>query len=231
MNLASQYETSLMVKKISASSQRRRRPAQPPAGRVRLREQFRSYARAVILEAGEDVMGAHGLHAARMEEVAEKARVAVGTIYNLIGDRDALVSEILRLRHEQLVLLMTRTFEDVRSLNFREQAERCLSTLHAYFLEHRRFYQMVLESEHSRACAHKRLSQETRGKLRELFKELVVRGVRAGVLAQGAEQLGPALLQGMMREVIMLDVESESTLSSDERAREVVSVFIDGLGV
>jgi AcrR family transcriptional regulator len=221
-----------MVKKSSASPPRRRRPAQAPTGRLRLREQFRSYARAVILEAGEDVMATQGLHAARMEEVAERARVAVGTIYNLVGDRDALVSEILRLRLEQMVLLMTRTFEEAKSLGFREQAARCLSTLHAYFLEHRRFYQMVLESEHSRACgAHKRLSQETRTKLRELFRELVVRGVRSGVLGQEAERLGPALLQGMMREVIMLDVETEPSVSSDERAREVVAVFVNGVGV
>jgi len=221
-----------MVKKSSASPPRRRRPAQAPTGRLRLREQFRSYARAVILEAGEDVMATQGLHAARMEEVAERARVAVGTIYNLVGDRDALVSEILRLRLEQMLLLMTRTFEEAKSLGFREQATRCLSTLHAYFLEHRRFYQMVLESEHSRACgAHKRLSQETRTKLRELFRELVVRGVRSGVLGQEAERLGPALLQGMMREVIMLDVETEPSVASDERAREVVAVFVNGVGV
>jgi len=220
-----------MVKKASASAVQRRRRPSPTGGRLRLREQFRSYAREVILEAGEDVMAAQGLHAARMEEVAEKARVAVGTIYNLIGDRDALVGEILRLRHEQLVVLLTRTLEEVRPLGFREQAERCLSTLLKYFREHRRFYQMAAESERGPACAHKRMSQETIAKIRELFSELVARGIAAGVLTERTQELGPLLLMGMLREVVMVDIGNESAVGPDERAKDVLAVFIEGAGV
>jgi AcrR family transcriptional regulator len=219
-----------MVKKSNGGLQRTRRGT-PSSGRVRLREQFRSYARAVILEAGEDVMGAQGLHSARMEEVAQKARVAVGTIYNLVGDRDALVAEILKLRHEQLLLLLQKTLEAVRTKEFREQAEQCLATLLAYFREHRRFYRMALESELGPACAHKRASQETQAKIRQVFQELVNRGVRTGALRPNAKELGPALLMGMMREVIMLDVESEHPSTPRERVAEVLSVFIEGTGV
>ncbi|MET0386706.1 MAG: helix-turn-helix domain-containing protein, partial [Polyangiales bacterium] len=194
----------MATKKANPSVQRRKRAAQ--GGRVRLREQFRSYARAVILEAGEDVMATQGLHTARMEEVAQKARVAVGTIYNLIGDRDALVGEILRLRHDQVVSLLQRSLDEVQGLDFRAQATQCLGALLQYFREHRRFFQMALESEHGPACANKRLSQETLGKVREVFQELVSRGVRGGVLRPDVLELGPTLLMGMMREVIMSDV-------------------------
>jgi len=218
-----------MAKKTKLGLQRRRR-ASPAGGRVRLREQFQSYARAVILEAGEDVMASQGLHAARMEEVAQKARVAVGTIYNLIGDRDALVAEILRLRHEELVLLLSRTLEEVRPLPFREQAERCLAALLDYFRTHRRFYQMVLESERSPACVHKRAAQEMVGKMRELFRELVARGVQAGALRAEVQELAPTMLMGVMREVILLDVESQHPSSPQQRAAEVLSLFVEGAG-
>ena len=219
-----------MVKKPNVGLQRRRR-VPPASGRVRLREQFRSYARTVILEAGEDVMGDQGLHAARMEEVAQKARVAVGTIYNLIGDRDALVSEILKLRHEQLLLLLHQTLEAVRSKEFREQAEACLAALLGYAREHRRFYRMALESERGPACAHRRASQESQAKVRAVFQELVNRGIRAGVLRASVKELGPVLLIGMVREVIMLDVESEHPSTPRERVADVLSMFIEGAGV
>jgi AcrR family transcriptional regulator len=218
-----------MVKKPSSVSQRRR-PARSARG-VRLREEFRSYARAVILEAGEDVLASQGLHAAKMEEVAQRARVAVGTIYNLIGDRDALVVEIMRLRHEQIVALLTSTLERVLGQAFRAQAEACLAALLGYFREHRRFYRMALESERGPACAHKRLSEDTLGKIRAQFRELVARGVEAGSLRREALELSACLLMGMMREVIMLDVETQHPSAPEERAAEVLSIFMDGAGV
>jgi AcrR family transcriptional regulator len=233
MNLGSLSESVVMPKKASTTAQRRRRSA-PATGRVRLREQFRDYAREVILEAGEDVLATQGLHAARMEEVAQKARVAVGTIYNLIGDRDALVAEILRIRHEQVVGLLNKTLEEVRAQCFREQAQACMTELLSYCREHRRFLRMALESEanvQGPACAHKRMSQGTLAKVRELFRELVARGVEKQELRAEVRELGAAMLMGMMRELILLDVETESTGSASERVSELLSMFVEGAGV
>lgn len=218
-----------MPKKANTAAQRRRRPAQP-SGPLRLREQFRSYARDVILEAGEDVLATQGLHAARMEEVAQKARVAVGTIYNLIGDRDALVAEIMRLRHEQIVALLDASLERARPLPFRDQALACMSEVLGYCREHRRFLRMALESERGPACAHKRLSQETIAKLRDFYRELVARGVESGELRAEAREHGAAMLMGMMRELILLNVESEPAGTPRERVAELLSLFIEGAG-
>ena len=219
-----------MAKKAANTAQRRRRSA-PATGRVRLREQFRSYAREVILEAGEDVLATQGLHAARMEEVAQKARVAVGTIYNLIGDRDALVAEILRIRNEQVVALLAAARDQVRGRPFREQAQTCMTELLSYCREHRRFLRMVLESERGPACAHKRLSQEMITKIRELYRDMVEQGISEGVLRPDVRELGPAMLMGMMREVILMDVESEPTAPASERVAELLSMFVEGAGV
>jgi TetR/AcrR family transcriptional regulator len=230
MNLGSQSEPIVMPKKATTTAQRRRRSA-PATGRVRLREQFRSYARSVILEAGEDVLASQGVFAARMEEVAQKARVAVGTIYNLIGDREALVAEILRIRNEQVVALLDTTREQVRDRPFREQAQACMTELLSYCREHRRFLRVVLESERGPACAHKRLSQEMIAKIRELYRDVVALGIAEGVLRPNVHELGPAMLMGMMREVILMDVESEPTTPASERVSELLSMFVEGAGV
>lgn len=221
-----------MVKKPSSPQRRAqtRRPARA-TNRVRLREEFRSYARAVILEAGEDVLSSQGLSAARMEEVAQRARVAVGTIYNLIGDRDALVVEIMKVRHEQVVTLLTKTLAETAGKPFREQGVAFLAALHAYFLEHRRFFRMAQESERGPACAHKRLSQETLGRIRDAFGELVQRGIDQGVLRSEARDLSTAALMGMTREVIMLDIEAQHPSTPEARMSEVLSIFVDGRGV
>jgi AcrR family transcriptional regulator len=183
------------------------------------------------LEAGEDVLSSQGLNAARMEEVAQKARVAVGTIYNLIGDRDALVVEIMKVRHEQVVTLLTKTLTVSEGKPFRQQGLAFLAALHGYFLEHRRFFRMAQESERGPACAHKRLSQETLGRIRDAFRELVQRGIDQGVLRSAARDLSTAALMGMTREVLMLDIETQHPSTPEARMGEVLSIFIDGTGV
>ena len=219
-----------MPKKVTAPVQHRRRSA-PETGRVRLREQFRSYARSVILEAGEDVLASQGVFAARMEEVAQRAQVAVGTIYNLIGDRDALVGEILRLRTEQVVALLHATQERVSGQPFREQAQVCMTALLAYCREHRRFLRMVLESERGPACTHKRLSQDMITKIRDVYRDLVARGIAEGVLRRDVRELAPAMLMGMMREVILMDIELEPKGSASDRVSALLSIFVEGAGV
>jgi AcrR family transcriptional regulator len=207
------------------------RGAAPQTAHASLREEFRRFARVAILQAGEEVLANHGLHSARMEEVAEKARVAVGTIYNLIGDRDALVAEIMRKRHEAILQLLTASLEEGRALTFGEQAQACVAAMFSYFREHRRFFQLVLESERGPACAHKRVSQETFAQIRSIFRELIARGVRQRALRSDNRELLPALLMGMVREVIMLELETPQTSSPEERAAQIVSLFVDGAGI
>jgi AcrR family transcriptional regulator len=217
-----------MIRKAVAA--RRKRTVTRPVGKLRLREEFRDYARLAILEAGEEVLASQGLHAARMEDVAQKARVAVGTIYNLIGDRDALVVEILSVRHQEILKLLAAKLEAVRSLPFRDQAQACVTAMFSYFREHWRFFRLVSESERGPACPHKRLSQETLAGIRQLYRELIARGIRQNALRPEARELYPGMLMGMMKEVILQDLETQHAGPPEERAAQVLDVFIHGAG-
>ena len=211
-------------KRASARSQA------PSPARPRLREEFRDHARGAILEAGEEVLATHGLHAARMDEVARKARVAVGTIYNLIGDREALVVEILSARHAELSSLLAAKLEELHTQPFREQAQASLVALLRYLREHSRFFLLVMESERGPACSRKRLSQETLAEIRRLFRELIARGIKQRVLRAEGRELYPAMLMGMTRELIAQDLAAQDTSSLEDRAAQVLDVFMHGAG-
>jgi hypothetical protein len=90
---------------------------------------------------------------------------------------------------------------------------------------------MALESERGPACAHKRMSQDTIAKIRDFYRELIARGITSGELREEVRELGGAMLMGMMREVIMTDVESDSTSPATDRVSGLLSVFIEGAGV
>jgi AcrR family transcriptional regulator len=235
MNLGSSSDGALMNKKPSVARRKRASAASsrmqaPSQARPRLREEFRDHARAAILEAAEDVLATQGLHSARMDEVARKARVAVGTIYNLIGDREALVVEILSVRHAELVSLLAAKLEELHSLPFREQVQASVVALLRYLREHSRFFLLVMESERGPACSHQRLSQDTVAEIRRLFRELIARGIKQRALRAEGRELYPAMLMGMTRELISQDLEAQFAGSLEERAAQVVEVFLHGAG-
>jgi len=60
---------------------------------VRLRDRLREEANRAILTAAEEVFSEEGL-GARMEQIAARAGVAVGTLYNHFQDRGALVNAL-----------------------------------------------------------------------------------------------------------------------------------------
>lgn len=202
---------------------------------ARLRDDFRNFARAAILSAAEEVFAVEGLHAARIEEIARRARVAVGTIYNLVGDRDALLAEIVGLRKSEILSLLASTLESHEQMPFQAQLHAFVLASFQYFSEHSRFFRLVMEAQRSPACGRAApvtlASQETLQDIRKLYRELMQRGLTQGVLRKDDVELYPALLGGMLREVVIYDLESPSRGTPAMRAAQVVKVFLQGAGL
>jgi AcrR family transcriptional regulator len=81
----------------------RRSPAVAAASTPRvvpLRERFRREVASSIAAAAEEVFAEQGLHASHVGDIAKRAGVAVGTLYNYYEDRDALLAALLRERTE-----------------------------------------------------------------------------------------------------------------------------------
>jgi AcrR family transcriptional regulator len=199
---------------------------------ARLREDFRSFARAAILSAAEEVLADEGVHAARIEEIAQRARVAVGTIYNLVGDREALIREILQLRYSDIVALLAKTLQSNMTAPFRDQVHALVLAVFSYFSEHWRFFRLVMESE--RAGGRGKLMRDNKiqlqVELRKLYRELIQRGVKQGALRADGSELYSAMLSGLMREVMIHDLESQVRASPRARADELTRMFFEGAG-
>ncbi len=68
-----------------------------------LRHRLRQSTRDAILEAAATAFNGQGAAAARMEDIAAGAGIAVGTLYNYFRDRSALVSAVLQSRTQGLL--------------------------------------------------------------------------------------------------------------------------------
>src|SRR3954463_15021581 len=98
-------------------------------GRGRLRERFREETAAAVLEAAEDVFVEKGLHAASMGDIARRAGVAVGTLYNHFADRDALLNVLLDTRSRELLAEVDAELKKYQRGTFVDQLMAFVSTL------------------------------------------------------------------------------------------------------
>jgi AcrR family transcriptional regulator len=180
-----------------------RRPVRADARRNRLK----------VIGAAQEVFSEHGPDA-RMEEVAEKARVAVGTLYRHFPNKEALLEALIAERLGQIA-------ECARNA-LREDAE----PWEAFARVMRRLTGMAYED---RAFAHVVPLLETGGELGEvkrrvdiLLKELVERAQEAGEMRPDikADDL-PPLFMGLV-----LATPEEFSPARQERCVEVI---LDGL--
>jgi AcrR family transcriptional regulator len=197
---------------------------------VRLRERLREATADAILAAAEQAFARDGARA-RMDDIAARAGIAVGTLYNHFADRDALWEALRRSRREGLFARLDASLEATRGVPFREALRGFLAALHAHWSEHRGFLALLVQAEPVLAEAGARASRE-RSTLEELVARaarLVRRGVAEGAVREDGADLYPVLLVGMMRAVMVRDLARDPGDVAEALDR-VVQLFLEGAG-
>src|SRR5580693_5965862 len=109
----------------------------------RRRDEARALFRNAILDAAENVFGERGFHGARLQDIASRARIAVGTVYNHFEDKDAVLAVLLEDRSEEMLARFRPAPADRGA--FRARLEARMARVLAYVLEHRAFFTIANE--------------------------------------------------------------------------------------
>jgi AcrR family transcriptional regulator len=199
-----------------------------------LRERLKEETQRSILEAAEQVFGASGLSGARMDDIAARAGVSVGTLYNHFEDRDALLSALIVSRREDLL----RRLDEVLAAHDREpfgsQLEHFVRAVLEHFDSHKAFLAILLESEHSRIqepIGPRSTAPNTA--LLQLYRrveELLVRGRIVGALRPEGAELFPSFLVGTLKATLSRELHEPSGIPLANRAPALVLFFLHGAG-
>src|SRR5512138_1426078 len=192
---------------------------------ARLRDRLREETARAILEAAEAVFAEDGLHTARMERIASRAGVAVGTLYNHFRDKDALVRSLARSRREALLQRVDEALAAAAGKDVRERLRAFLGAVAAHAREHGRFLSVLVQAG------------EGPGRLRPprtLIAELVARadrivadGVASGDLRPDRASVFGLALVGMARAVLIRSIEGGV---ADDPTDAILDLFLDGAG-
>lgn len=190
-----------------------------------MRARLRKAVAEEILAAAERALAEQGVHGASIGDIAARAGVSVGTVYNHFADRKALVQALYRSRRQTLGPKLALVLESHRGAPLEKALRGFVGDVLALFDEHRDFVKVALHSEHLRPA-------ETEGEgsrpvlirlhdgFREILRERVdaekldlaarhaAAGLRAAVLhglaqdtpfAADAEALAELILHGVAR--------------------------------
>ncbi len=196
---------------------------------VRLRERLREETAAAILAAAEAAFGEDGLHA-RMETIAARAGVAVGTVYNHFEDREALLADLAESRRTALLERLDAALAGAAGRPFEEQLRAFVRALFEHWAAHARLLAVLVQAELLGQTLGKGRKCRILGEMVRRADELVRRGVAERELRADAADIYAASLVGMARGVLLQEVERRGGEPPANHADAIVSLFLDGAG-
>jgi AcrR family transcriptional regulator len=197
--------------------------------RSALREKIREVTRDAILDAAETAFVKHGLHVARMEDVASAAGVAVGTIYNHVGDRDSLFAAIVERRRKDFLAALDASLREGAGAPFDERLSAFARATLEQAASYRPLVTLLMESG-ATAGAWGKLRRAFIQEILSRAQRLVRDGVAAGALDPSGEALYPALLIGMIRGLMSLSTKGDGAPAAEAAAQGLSRVFLRGAG-
>lgn len=191
-----------------------RRTAPPP------RNQAKALFRNAILGAAETVFAERGFHAARIQDIAARARIAVGTVYNHFETKDDVLAALFEEHAGAFADALEEAHDDPRGFeaSLRARVGRLLS----YIDQHRGFFVLLTELG---GFAGRPKAVE---RLRRAFRSVVDAGVSAGAL-QSRHPDRTALFFGMTIKAFVMSQPEDTPLAAETDA--VIDLFLHGAHV
>jgi AcrR family transcriptional regulator len=200
---------------------------------LRRRDEAKALFRNAILEAAEEVFAERGFHTARIHDVAERARMAVGTIYNHFGQKE----DVLRALIEERTADMLHTVSPAPSdpARFEDRLAVRLERLLAYVAKHKNFFSLAMEHGllgGATAAARQLLGKKRIGhvvRFKAALRRLVIEGVREGALAPYDPDLLVRFLGSALRAITIQMIEGQAP-PSGVSAKTIAELFVHGAG-
>ena len=199
-----------------------------------LRERFKETTLQTVLSAAEEVFADAGLHAAHMGEIAERAGVAVGTLYNPFADREALLAGLAEARFKEMIADMDGALQATTEQPFEPRVRALVVAMLTYYERHWKFMQIFLQGETGRyQRTFPTLVEAMRHKMREVrtrIDKLIAQGVREKAIRGESSDLAGFFLLGMLRSLVMRRLYLDPSKGLVVEADRMLDAFLHGVG-
>lgn len=178
-----------------------------------MRRTVRETVRVAILDAAEELIARHGLHDAALVQIARRAGVAVGTLYNYFTDRDALIRALFESRRATFRPRLLAAINAGSDLPFEPRLRQFVRDLFEAFESHRSFLKVAIENEHLKPSG-----STTPQDLAAGVRDIVAAGVREGAIPADHTDLLALAITGTIKAVVVQRIQAGAELVRDTDA-------------
>jgi AcrR family transcriptional regulator len=194
-----------------------------------LRLRLRAATSNAILDAAEQVAAEGGSSNASLQAIAERAGIAVGTIYNYFEDREKLFDALVARRSEELFDAIDASARKHAHDRFEAQLDAFVRTVLGHFDGRRAYLRIALEGE---LPVTKALPSKD-GKRRPAMQQLQERarrimrvGARESKLRDESSDLLATVLVSIVRGVLVVRARDSQAFSPE--TEHVLKLFLHG---
>lgn len=173
-----------------------------------LRTRIREATAGAILDAAQDVFSDKGLHAASMNEIAGKAGVAVGTLYNHFADKETIIKELFAARKQEMLDMIDSSLA-AHEPTFEAQLLRLVRATFDYYSKHIRFFRLLWADEPQPPMPTLASKPNMMALIHERYEKLMKRGLKERALRPEGGAHYAVMLMALMRGVGICSVLSD----------------------
>lgn len=182
--------------------------------------------REKIFSASIDVFSRKGFYKATMDEIAEKAGVAKGTLYYHFKSKDDLLAFLIT---EGLAILKNETIEKIRLLKNSVEKLREIIILQSNFLYRYRDFVLILLSQ---LWGKEDIQNRFRERLYEYLKiieDIIDEGIKEKLIVECDKKLVSSAFFGMISSLVIFQLRNNDILDPEYIADNVIKYTFYGI--
>lgn len=191
-----------------------------------MKDRLREAACDAILDAAEEVAVERGVDAASCAAIAERAGVAVGTLYNYFPDRDGLLAALFKARRSEMAPEIVAAGTAAAALPFGERLRAFVKGSSAAFDKRRRFVRLAIAMDQR----GQRVAEREPSLMTVYERQLILifgDAEESGDIPRGRHATYARMFLGAMRGLKHHALEHDEPLDYDQ----LVDVFLHGAQV
>lgn len=194
------------------------------------RERLKDQGRQEILEAAMVLFGEKGFHGVSMHEIAEKAGVAVGTLYNFFRSKEDLYSALMEVCARGVEGVMVPIFEDPEAGPL-DKVRRVIGAQERVIAENAPYIRLS-QSRYSDWEVNRGMGGKSRAVVDEMQRRLVEvfrEGIERGVFRDVDPVLTAELLRAALETSALRAIREPATASTADMNKTIETLFLNGI--
>jgi AcrR family transcriptional regulator len=195
--------------------------------KTNLRDKLKETTREAILEAAVAVI-ISGSGEIRMEDIAEKAGVAIGTLYNYFDNRQMLIDTIIERRRNTADSYIRKSLEQTKDQHISTRLENLFQTLFNFLERHRTVTHHSLQLKETNTTNSGRRS--LMDMLNDYVREMLQSALERKEIRPEYMEIYPMVISGYLRGFLTNTDDGKETGFSPGLSRKLAEMFLAGAG-